>query len=53
MKITIDNYKQGNSNSEVIICFILNLSYQKILQLLKVITVLGFTLRHCYKRFLK
>ena len=37
-------FKQGDSNSEIIICFILNLSYNQILQLMRVITVLGFTI---------
>ena len=41
--------KQGNSGSEVTICFVLNLSYQQILQLLQVIMLLGFTLCHCHK----
>ena len=43
--------KQGLFDSEVIICFVLNFSNQQILQLLKVKTVLGFTLRHCHNGF--
>ena len=47
--------KQGNSDcdSEVIICFVLNLRKQQILQLLNVTTVLGFTLRHCHKQLVE
>ena len=41
--------KQGDSDSEVIICFVLNLISQQILQLLIAVTVSGITLRHCYK----
>ena len=33
--------------------FELDLSYKQILQLLKVKTVLGFTLRHCHKRLVE
>ena len=44
----LDTNKQEDSNSEVIICFVINLSYQQILQLLKVIKVLEFTLCHCH-----
>ena len=36
--------KQGVSKSEVIICFVRNLSYQQILQLFRAITVGGFYL---------
>ena len=42
--------KQGDSDSEVIICF--GTKYKlsvDLIQLLKVKTVLGFTLRHCHK----
>ena len=61
VKVTIYTNKQGDSNSEGNTCFffffffffLLNLSYQQILQLLKVITVLGLTLRHCHKRFVE
>ena len=35
-------FKQGDSNSEIIICFVLKLSHNQILQLMRVITVLGF-----------
>ena len=35
--------KQGDSDSQVLTYFVLNLIYKQILQLLKVITVLGFT----------
>ena len=33
--------------------FELDLSYKQILQLLKVITVLGFAIRHCHKRLVE
>ena len=45
--------KQRDFDSEVIIGFILNLSYQQILQLLEVIKVLRYTLRHCHKQFVE
>ena len=41
--------KQGGSNSEVIICFGTKFKLSvELIQLLKVVTVLGFTLRHCH-----
>ena len=43
-------FKEGDSDSKVRVCFVLNLSYQQILKLLKVIAVLGYTLRHSHKR---
>ena len=45
--------KQRDFDSEVIIGFILNLSYQQILQLLEVIKVLRYTLHHCLKQFVE
>ena len=46
--------KQGNSDSEVIICFGTKFKLSvDLIQLLKVITVLGFTSRHCHKLFVE
>ena len=42
--------KQGDSGSEVIICFGTKFK-SDLIQLLKIITVFGFTLRHCHKLF--
>ena len=41
--------EQGDSDSEVIICFVSN--SVDLLQLLKFITGWGFSLRHCHKPF--
>ena len=44
--------KQGVSGSDIIICFDTKFKLSvDLIQLLKVITVLGFTLRHCHKLF--
>ena len=46
--------KQGNSDCEVIICFGTKFKLPvDLIQLLKVITVLGFTSRHCHKLFVE
>ena len=46
--------KQGNSDSEVIICLGTKFKLSvDLIQLLKVITVLGFTLRHCHELFVE
>ena len=46
--------KQGDSDSEVILCFgtYFKLSVE-LIQLCKLITVLGFTLRHCHELFVE
>ena len=45
--------KQGDSDSEVILCFGTKFKLLVDLKLLKVITVVGFTLRHRYKRLVE
>ena len=46
--------KQGDSNSEVIMCFGTKFKFSvDLIQLLKVIMVLGFTLRHWHKLFVE
>ena len=46
--------KQGNSDSEIIICFCTKFKLSvDLIQLLKVITVLGFTSRHFHKLFVE
>ena len=42
--------KQGDSDSEVIICFVTKFKLSvDLIQLMKAITVFGFTLHHCHK----
>ena len=46
--------KKGDFNNDVIICFGTNFKLSvDLIQLLKVIMVLGFTLRHCHKLFVE
>ena len=45
--------RQGYFDSEVIICFGTFKLSVDLIQLLKVITVLGFTLSHCHKLFVE
>ena len=52
--ICIVKLKQGDSGSEAMICFGTKFQLSvDLIQLLKIITVLGFILRQCHKLFVK